>query len=168
MSLINEALKKAELESAGATPLESADPQKVIFVASRQSRTRPLIWLLGALALGVAAVAALQPSLMQRALRLGGAPPAPASKPRQLAAPSQAQPAKPTVSADASKHQAERRAQADQLVKTGMAALQADDVTAARSAFTKAVQLDSAAVDAHLGLGLAEKRAGNLTEAERH
>jgi len=166
MSLINDALKKAERDTGGVDALENAYPQKVIFVAGRQSHNRLLIWLLGLMVLGALAAAALQPSLMQRVLRFGGAPPAPMTKPRLPAPPAQTQ--SPRSADAASKIQADRRAQVDQLVKAGMAALQSDDVKAARSAFAKAVQLDSASAAVHLGLGLVEKRAGNLADAERH
>jgi len=168
MSLINEALKKAGRETGADEPLESAYPQKIFFLAGRQGGHRFLNLVLGALVLGGMAVAALQmPSVTQRLLRLGGVPSAPTSAPRRPAsAPPRAQPT-PPAPPNASKLLAERRAQTDQLIRTGRAALQTDNVAAARSAFIKAVQLDATSSVAHNGLGLVEKRAGDPAEAER-
>jgi len=105
MSLINDALKKAEQETGGDDGLENAYPQKVLFVAGRQGSHRLLITITGVLVLGALGVMALRmPSLTQRLLRIGGV--APAAKPRQLVAPSQAQPAKPAVADGATKAQA--------------------------------------------------------------
>jgi Tfp pilus assembly protein PilF len=169
MSLINEALKKAGQDAGGDDTLENAYPQKVFFLAGRQTGNHRLITLAAVLLLGAAVVAALQvPSVTQRLLRLVGAQPVPASTPRlPVAASSPAQPVKPGVAGDASKAQAERHAQLDQLIQAGTAALQAGNVTAARTAFTKAIQSDSTSAVAHHGLGLVEKRAGNLAGAEQ-
>lgn len=167
MSLINEALKKAGQETGSDDELENAYPQKILFLAGRQGNNRWLITLVGVLVIGGAVVAALQvPSVTKRFLRFGGAPAASVPKPRlSVPAPSQVAPATPA--GNASKTQAEHLAQLQQLITNGTASLRAGDVPAARSAFTRAVQLDAASAVAHHGLGLVEKREGKLADAER-
>ncbi len=169
MSLINEALKKAGQEAGGDDALENAYPKKILFLAGRQTNNRWLITLVGVLLVGGAVVTALQvPSVTKRLLQLGGAPTAAVPKPRlSIPAPSQVPTATPAVVGDASKAQAEHRTQLEQLIKSGTAALQADNVTAAQAAFTKAVQFNSTSAVAHHGLGLVEKRQGKLADAER-
>jgi protein O-GlcNAc transferase len=54
------------------------------------------------------------------------------------------------------------------LVAEGVAALARGDETAAREAFTRALQTDPENVDAHTYLGVLSDRAGDLKEAERH
>ncbi|MBI3621512.1 MAG: tetratricopeptide repeat protein [Nitrospirae bacterium] len=170
MSLINDALKKAGQEAGGDDALDNAYPQKIVFLSGRQGRNRWVMPVAVMLVLaGSAAVLWHMPSVTQRLLRLGGGPPAPVPKPRLPAgAPAAGQPVKPALSAEASRAQAERRAQVDQLIKTGTAAVQAGNVAAARAAFGKAAQADSSSAAAHHGLGLAEKLAGNQADAERH
>jgi len=170
MSLINEALKKAGRETGDdALPENAYHPQKVFFLAGRQSSHRLLSVVLGALVLGGLAVASLQmPSVTQRLLRLGAIPFAQTSKPRVLtSAPSRGQPTRP-VTNNATNLLPEHHAQIDQLIKAGQSALQAGNAPEARSAFAKVFQLDSNSAVAQNGLGLVEKSAGRPADAERH
>jgi tetratricopeptide (TPR) repeat protein len=170
MSLINEALKKAEGETGDDGTPENAYPQKIFFLAGRQSSHHLLRMVLGALVLGGLAVAALQmPSVTQRLFRFSGLPAVPMSKPRLPApAPARGRQTTPPATHNASKTLTEPRAQIDQLIKTGQVALEADNLAAARSAFARAIQSDSTSAAAQNGLGLVEKRAGKLADAERH
>jgi Flp pilus assembly protein TadD len=174
MSLINEALKKAEGETGDVGAPENAYPQKIFFLAGRQGSPHLLGMVLGALLLGGLAVAALQiPSVTERLLRFSRIPTVPPavqmSTPR-FPAPAAARERQTTFPAThhASNTLTEPHAQTDQLIQTGQAALQADNLAAARSAFAKAIQSDSTSAAAQNGLGLVDKRAGKLAEAERH
>ena len=56
----------------------------------------------------------------------------------------------------------------DGLIAEGVAALERNDVAAAREAFRKALAVNPEDVTAHTYLGVIADRAGDLTEAERH
>lgn len=150
-------------------PENAYHAQKVFFLAGRQHSHRFLTLVLGLLVLGGLAVASLQvPSVTHRLLQLGSVPFARTSRPHLPAsAPSRAQPTQPSTS-NASTILPGQRAQIDQLITTGEAALQAGNVAKARSAFAKVIQLDSSSAVARNGLGLVEKGEGKLADAERH
>jgi Tfp pilus assembly protein PilF len=61
-----------------------------------------------------------------------------------------------------------RAEQATQLVADGVAALEKNDVTAARSYFQQALAAEPGHVMAHTYLGILADRSGDLPEAERH
>jgi tetratricopeptide (TPR) repeat protein len=173
MSLINEALKKAERESVADDAPESAYPQKVFFVSGRPGGHRVLSLGLGALLLAALAVAALQmPNLAQRLVPFGSSPSIPPliskETQHQPATPPQARPSAPAVTGKTTSSQAAPRAHVGQLIAAGQSALQNGNMEAARLAFSKAVQLDPSSSVAQNGLGLVEKRAGKLADAERH
>jgi len=170
MSLINEALKKAERESEVDVAPEGAYPQKIFFVAGRPGGHRALGLGLAALLFGVLAVAALQMAgVTQRLMPFGGSPSSPQATPRQPAAPTPVQPPTPAVAGRSSSIPAvPPPARVDRLIAAGRSALQNGDMEAARSAFTEAARLDPTSSVAQNGLGLVEKRAGKLADAERH
>ena len=143
--------------------------QKVFFLAGRQPSHRFLAVALSLLVLGGLAVASLQmPSVTQRLLQLGSIPFAQTSRPHLPAStPSRARPTQPSTN-NAANILPEHRAQIDQLIQTGQAALQAGNVAKARSAFANVIQLDSSSAVAQNGLGLVEKGEGKLADAERH
>lgn len=62
----------------------------------------------------------------------------------------------------------QRSEQAARLVAEGLAALERNDESAARTLFQKALELNPDDVTAHTYLGIFADRAGNLAEAERH
>jgi tetratricopeptide (TPR) repeat protein len=170
MSLINEALKKAGRDMGDEMPPENVyHSQKVFFLAGRQPGHRFLTVVLGLLVLGGLAVASLQmPSVTHRLLQLGSVPFAQTSGPHlSVSTPSRARPTQPSTN-NASNILPGHRAQIDQLIQTGQAALQAGNVAKARSAFANVIQLDSSSTVAQNGLGLADKGEGKLAEAERH
>ncbi|HXZ26221.1 MAG TPA: hypothetical protein VEI24_08380, partial [Nitrospiria bacterium] len=161
MSLINEALKKAERESEVDVAPEGAYPQKIFFAAGRPGGHRVLVLGLAALLLGALAVAALQmPGVTQRLVPFGGSP-----------SNSQATftPVRPSTTAVTGKSSSipavPSPAHVDRLIAEGRSALQNGDMEAARSAFTEAARLDPASSVAQIGLGLVEKRAGRLADA---
>ncbi|HUJ78955.1 MAG TPA: tetratricopeptide repeat protein [Nitrospiria bacterium] len=161
MSLINEALKKAERETEVGNAPEFAYPQKIFFSAGRQSHHRVLSLGLGALLLGALAVAVLQmPFIAQRLVLFGGSPPTPSVK--------EGRPVAPAVTGPVPSRPAGHPKELNQLIATGRSALHAGDMAAARSAFAKAAQLDPSSAVAQIGLGLVEKSAGRLAEAERY
>jgi tetratricopeptide (TPR) repeat protein len=171
MSLINEALKKAGRDMGDDTPPENVfHSQKVFFLAGRQNSHRFLTVVLGLLVLGGLAVASLQmPSVTHRLLQLGSVPFAQTSGPHLLtSAPFRTQPTQPSTNNPSNSLPGEHRAQIDQLIQTGQAALQVGDVAKARSAFAKVIRLDSSSAVAKNGLGLVEKGEGKLADAARH
>ncbi|HTP42535.1 MAG TPA: tetratricopeptide repeat protein [Nitrospiria bacterium] len=170
MSLINEALKKAERESEVDVAPEGAYPQKIFFAAGRPGGHRVLGLGLAVLLLGALAVAALQmPGVTERLMPFGGSPSISQATPRQPATSTPAQPSTTTVTGKSSSIPAvPPPAHVDHLIAEGRSALQNGDMEAARSAFTEAAGLDPTSSVAQNGLGLVEKRAGRLADAERH
>lgn len=170
MSLINEALKKAALETGPDDSLQEAYPQKLFCISGRQPSNRPFPVIVGAVVVAGLVVAAWQvPTARQRLFGLIGVRgPAPESVTGPAAPP--ASPGGDGTPAAAGERQPALvdRAEVERQLQAGVAAFQQHDLAAARSAFVAALKLDPAAAVARNGLGLVEKAEGRLDQAERH
>ena len=164
MSLINEALKKAAQNVDPDDALQNAYPQKLLFVSGRQSSGRPLILLFGALVLvaGAAAVALQLPAGRQFIAQLTGL-----GRPAMVGMPHPAPP--PPAAAVVAKPVGDLvdAAAVNQQIQRGLDALENGDAATAITLLTPLAKAHPESAAIQNALGLAEKAAGNVKEAER-